>query len=41
MQKLNFLVTKLNTMRESAVDFEEQQVYTAKIVERLEKPTGK
>ena len=41
MQKLNFLVTKLNTMRESAVDFEEQQVYTAKIVERLEKSSGK
>ena len=41
MKKLNFLVTKLNTMRNSSVDLEEQQVYTAKIVDRLEHPSEK
>lgn len=36
MKKLNFLVLKLNAMRELPIDLETPQVYTEKIVDRLE-----
>lgn len=35
IKKLNFLVTKLNTMRNTRVDFEEQQRYYEKLVARM------
>jgi len=36
MRKLNFLIMKLNTMRNAPVDFETPQVYTDRIIDRLE-----
>ncbi len=35
LKRLNFLVLKLNTMRNGNVAFEEHQVYAARMVERM------
>lgn len=37
MRKLNYLVFKLNTMRQVPIDLETPQVYTDKIIDRLDK----
>lgn len=39
MRKLNYLVLKLNAMRNVPIDLETPQVYTDKIIERLETHT--
>ena len=36
IKKLNFLIMKLNTLRSTAIEFEEPQKYTDKLVEKLE-----
>jgi hypothetical protein len=36
MQKLNFLIMKLNTLRNTAIEFEAPQKYSDKIIEKLE-----
>lgn len=43
VKKLNFLIMKLNTLRNSSVLFEMPQKYAEKVVDRLEKklPAGK
>jgi hypothetical protein len=35
MKKLNFLIMKLNSMRDTSIQFEEDQHYSAKLVERF------
>ena len=37
MRKLNYLILKLNAMRSCPIDLETPQVYTDRIIERLEK----
>ncbi|MFH1983905.1 MAG: DUF1992 domain-containing protein [Pseudomonadota bacterium] len=37
MRKLNYLVLKLNAMRQVPIDLETPQVYTDKIIDRLDK----
>jgi len=43
VKKLNFLIMKLNTMRNGAVEFEVPQQYSDKLVDHLEsrRPAGK
>ena len=36
IQKLNYLIMKLNTLRNSAIEFEEPQKYSDKLIEKLE-----
>ena len=36
MKKLNFLIMKLNTMRNTAIEFEAPQKYSDKLIEKLE-----
>jgi len=36
MKKLNFLIMKLNTMRNTAIEFEAPQKYSDKMIEKLE-----
>jgi hypothetical protein len=36
MQKLNFLIMKLNTLRNTAIEFEAPQKYSDKLIEKLE-----
>ena len=36
IKKLNFLIMKLNTMRNTAIEFEEPQKYSDKLIEKLE-----
>ncbi len=36
IKKLNFLIMKLNTLRGSAIEFEEPQKYSDKLIEKLE-----
>ena len=37
LKKLNFLIMKLNTMRDGSAEFDVPQHYADKLVERLEK----
>lgn len=41
MKKLNFLIMKLNTLRSTAIEFEEPQKYSDKLIERLESSVTK
>ncbi len=41
MKKLNFLILKLNTLRQSAVVFDEPQKYSGKIIKKLESSAAK
>ena len=36
MQKLNFLIMKLNTLRNTSIEFEAPQKYSDKLIEKLE-----
>ena len=36
IKKLNFLIMKLNTLRSTAIEFEEPQKYSDKLIEKLE-----
>ena len=36
IKKLNFLIMKFNTLRNTAIEFEEPQKYTDKLIEKLE-----
>jgi len=36
MQKLNFLIMKLNTLRNTSIEFEAPQRYSDKLIEKLE-----
>jgi hypothetical protein len=38
LKKLNFLIMKLNSMRNLPIEFEVPQQYSAKLVERFDKP---
>ena len=37
LKKLNFLIMKLNSMRDMSIDFEVPQRYSAKLVDRVER----
>ena len=41
MKKLNFLILKLNTLRQSCVVFDEPQKYSDKIIKKLESSVSK
>ena len=41
MKKLNFLILKLNTLRQSSVVFDEPQKYSDKIIKKLESSVSK
>ena len=41
MKKLNFLIMKLNTMRNTAIEFEAPQKYSDKMIEKLESSTSR
>ncbi len=41
LKKLNFLIMKLNTLRNTSIEFEMPQRYAAKVVERIDKNRGK
>ena len=41
MKKLNFLIMKLNTMRNTAIEFEAPQKYSDKMIEKLESSASK
>ena len=41
IKKLNFLIMKLNTIRSSAIEFEEPQKYSGKLIEKLESSVSK
>ena len=41
MKKLNFLIMKLNTLRSTAIEFEEPQKYSDKLIEKLESSVTK
>ena len=41
LKKLNFLIMKLNTLRNTSIEFEAPQKYSDKIVEKLESCTSK
>jgi len=41
MKKLNFLILKLNTLRQSCVVFDEPQKYSDKIIKKLESSAAK
>jgi len=41
MKKLNFLILKLNTLRQSSVVFDEPQKYSDKIIKKLESSAAK
>jgi hypothetical protein len=36
IKKLNFLIMKLNTLRGSAIEFEEPQKYSDQLIQKLE-----
>jgi hypothetical protein len=36
IKKLNYLIMKLNTLRSTAIEFEEPQKYSDKLIEKLE-----
>ncbi len=41
MKKLNFLIMKLNTLRNTSIEFEAPQKYSDKMIEKLESSTSK
>jgi hypothetical protein len=41
MKKLNYLIMKLNTLRNASIEFEAPQKYSDKIVEKLESSTSR
>ena len=41
MKKLNFLIMKLNTLRNTSIEFEAPQKYSDKIVQKLESSTSR
>jgi hypothetical protein len=41
LKKLNFLIMKLNTLRGAAIEFEEPQKYSDKLIEKLEASVSK
>ncbi len=41
LKKLNFLILKLNSMRETSVNFDVPQQYTGKIIEHLDSKSSK
>ena len=41
MKKLNFLIMKLNTLRNTSIEFEAPQKYSDKMVEKLESSTSR
>ena len=41
IKKLNYLIMKLNTLRNTSIEFEAPQKYSDKIVEKLESSTSK
>jgi hypothetical protein len=41
VKKLNYLIMKLNTLRSSAIEFEEPQKYSDKLIEKLESSATK
>jgi hypothetical protein len=41
IKKLNFLIMKLNTLRNTSIEFEAPQKYSDKLVEKLESSTSK
>ena len=41
IKKLNFLIMKLNTLRSTAIEFEEPQKYSDKLIEKLEASVSK
>jgi hypothetical protein len=40
MKKLNFLIMKLNTLRNTSIEFESPQKYSDKLIEKLESSTS-
>jgi len=40
IKKLNFLIMKFNTLRNTAIEFEEPQKYTDKLIEKLGSPVS-
>ena len=41
LKKLNFLIMKLNTLRNASIEFEMPQRYTARVIERFDGQRGK
>lgn len=41
MKKLNYLIMKLNTLRSTAIEFEEPQKYSDKLIKKLESPAAR
>ena len=41
MKKLNFLIMKLNTLRNTSIEFEAPQKYSDKMIEKLESSTSR
>ncbi|MEJ2729748.1 MAG: DUF1992 domain-containing protein [Deltaproteobacteria bacterium] len=41
MKKLNFLIMKLNTLRNTSIEFEAPQKYSDKLIEKLESSTSR
>lgn len=41
LKKLNFLIMKLNTLRNTSIEFEAPQKYSDKMIEKLESSTSK
>ena len=41
IKKLNYLIMKLNTLRNGAIEFEEPQKYSDKLIEKLEASVSK